>query len=242
MKVFGPGIRMNWTYALGEVLLIVVGVTLALAASSWYQVRQDGIDEQLFMSRLHEDIQLAEELTSRVRNRRLDTLQTLIAASDVIYSSGNGRPLTEEECSSIADSSNFNINISDLPSVDELAGTGRMAIIQEGELRRALVGMQQIRGTFPLLLYQLEANTTDLSLKYSGLIKRDTYLDSDSGEVRIRSLCDEDKMRTDQGFVNHLAVNVDQYDVYLRDGLKPWFAQIEKVHNLVDQSLGVQHE
>jgi len=229
-------------YALGEVLLIVVGVTIALAASSWYQARQDGIDEQLFISRLHDDIQLAEELTSRVRDRRLDTLQSLIAASGVIYSVGKRRPLTDKECSAIADSSNFNINISDLPSAAELASTGRMAIIQDSELRRALVGILQIKGTFPLLLYQLEANTTDLSLKFSGLIKRDTYIDSNSSEVRIRSQCDEDKMRADQAFVNHLAVNVDQYDVYLRDGLKPWFAQIEQVHNLVDQLLSIQHE
>jgi hypothetical protein len=233
---------MNWAYALGEVLLIVVGVSIALAASSWYNNWKDRLDEHMFISRLHEDTQLAEDLTSRLRDRRLDTLQSLIAASEVIYSGGKRRPLTDKECSAIADSSNFNINISDLPSAAELANTGRMAIIQESELRRALVGMQQIKGTFPLLLYQLEANTTDLSLKYSELIKRDTYLDSNSGEVRIRSRCDEDKMRADQAFVNHLAVNVDQYDVYLRDGLRPWFAQIEKVHNLVHQSLGIQHE
>jgi hypothetical protein len=30
----------NWKYALGEVLLIVVGVSIALAASSWYENRQ----------------------------------------------------------------------------------------------------------------------------------------------------------------------------------------------------------
>jgi len=30
----------NWKYALGEVLLIVVGVSIALAASSWYEKRQ----------------------------------------------------------------------------------------------------------------------------------------------------------------------------------------------------------
>ncbi len=40
MKVFGPGTRMNWKYAFGEVLLIVVGVSIALAASSWYENRQ----------------------------------------------------------------------------------------------------------------------------------------------------------------------------------------------------------
>ena len=31
----------NWRYALGELLLIVVGVTIALAATTWYEKRQE---------------------------------------------------------------------------------------------------------------------------------------------------------------------------------------------------------
>ena len=35
----------NWKYALGEIFLIVVGVTLALMATSWYESRQERKDE-----------------------------------------------------------------------------------------------------------------------------------------------------------------------------------------------------
>ena len=101
--------------------------------------------------------------------------------------------------------------------------------------------MHQIKGTFPLLLYQLETNTVDLSVKYSNLITRDTIIELESGEVRIRSQCDADQIRADQGFINQFAINVDQYDVYLRDGLRPWFAQLEKAHDLVDRLLNVRH-
>jgi len=92
------------------------------------------------------------------------------------------------------------------------------------------------------LIYQLEANTADLSLAFSDLISRDTYIDPNSGEVRIRAQCETDKMRIDQAFVNQFAVNVDQYDVYIRDGLKIWFDQIEQIHELVDRSLGINHD
>lgn len=242
MRVFETGLRINWRYALGEIILIVVGVSIALAASSWYGHWQDRQDEQIFISSLHVDIQLAEELTSRVRDRRLETLASLITASEVIYQGEEQRSLTDKECDAIALSSNFNINLSELPSAAELASTGRMAIIQDSELRQALVGMLQIKGTFPVLIYQLEVNTADLSLAFSDLISRDTYIDPNSGEVRIRAQCETDKMRVDQAFVNQLAVNLDQYDVYIRDGLKIWFDQIEQVHELVDQSLGIHHD
>jgi hypothetical protein len=36
---------MSWRHAIGEVVLIVVGVTIALAANSWYAGRQERADE-----------------------------------------------------------------------------------------------------------------------------------------------------------------------------------------------------
>jgi len=242
MRPFAIGGDFNWRYALGEIFLIVVGVTIALAASSWYEGRKDRIDEQLFISRLHEDIQLAEELTSRVRDRRLGLLKSLIDASDVIYGRAGRKILNDIECNAIGDSSNFNINISDLPSLAELVSTGRMAIIQDGDLRIALVALQQIKGTLPLLIDQLESNTSDLTRSYPGLIQNEAYIESDTGEVRTRSRCDSDKIRANQTWVNHFAVNIDQYDVYIRDGLKPWLQQIDKIHQIVDESMGIQHD
>ena len=42
----------NWRYAIGEVLLIVVGVSIALAASSWYENRQLRGDEFAALAQL----------------------------------------------------------------------------------------------------------------------------------------------------------------------------------------------
>ena len=42
----------NWRYAIGEVVLIVVGVSIALAASSWYENRQLRGDEFAALAQL----------------------------------------------------------------------------------------------------------------------------------------------------------------------------------------------
>jgi hypothetical protein len=42
----------NWKYAIGEFLLIVAGVTLALAATSWYEDRQDRRDERQILQQI----------------------------------------------------------------------------------------------------------------------------------------------------------------------------------------------
>ena len=47
----------NWKYAIGEILLIVVGVSIALAASSWYDNRQRTDAETRMLEALHEALE-----------------------------------------------------------------------------------------------------------------------------------------------------------------------------------------
>ena len=70
----------NWRYAVGEVVLIVVGVTIALAATSWYEGRQERRDEILVLQQLRltlsedlEDINRTWEMT-RQRERNIRAL------------------------------------------------------------------------------------------------------------------------------------------------------------------------
>jgi len=50
----------NWRYAIGEIVLIVVGVTIALAGTSWYEGQQDRRDEILVLQQLRQT--LSEDL------------------------------------------------------------------------------------------------------------------------------------------------------------------------------------
>ena len=72
----------NWRYAVGEVALIVVGVTIALAGTSWYEGRQDRRDEVLILQQLHrtltEDLQEINT-TWEFTRRREQNLTSLVA-------------------------------------------------------------------------------------------------------------------------------------------------------------------
>ena len=62
MRVSGLVSASNWRYAIGEVVLIVVGVSIALAASSWYENRQLRGDEFAVLAELQTT--LREDLNS----------------------------------------------------------------------------------------------------------------------------------------------------------------------------------
>ena len=70
----------NWRYAVSEIVLIVVGVTIALAATSWYEGRQERRDELLVLQQLRQtlsedlkDINMTWEMT-RQRERNITAL------------------------------------------------------------------------------------------------------------------------------------------------------------------------
>jgi hypothetical protein len=232
----------NWFAVALEFLIVVLSIFFALQANNWNEARKDRIDERRLMSRLHGDLELAEELSSRVRGRRLDRLSSIMSASDVIFIRSERNTLSNEECTAVGSSHYFNIPISDLPSLAELISTGRMVIIQDAELRSALVGLQQVKEALEFIIGIQIVGTIDLPSTYPDLIQLESVFDLDKGEVASRFQCDIEKMRANQKYRNHFSANADRYDAYIRDGLVPWSVQLEKVHQLVDLSLGIQHD
>jgi len=232
----------NWFAVALEFVIVVLSIFFALQINSWNEARKDRVDERRFMSSLHGDLELAEELSSRVRGRRLDLLNSVISASDVIFVRVERNMLSNEECRAVGSSHYFNIPVSDLPSVAELIGTGRMAIIQDAELRTALVGLQQVKEALEFIIGIQIVGTIDLPSTYPELIQLESVFDSDKGEVSARFHCDVEKMHAHQKFKNEFTANADRYDAYIRDGLAPWSKHLDKVHQLVDISLEIQHE
>jgi len=71
----------NWRYAVGEILLIVIGVSIALATTSWYEQRLNRRDEIQILQQLHqtlnEDLQEIERAWEITRNRERDIVSLI---------------------------------------------------------------------------------------------------------------------------------------------------------------------
>ena len=68
------------------------------------------------------------------------------------------------------------------------------------------------------------------------------YFNEARGEAVTQNECDLAAMRSSQPFLNQFSANVDGYDAYVRDGVKPWSLQFDRVHKLVDRALGIDHQ
>lgn len=231
----------NWGTAAFEFVLVVVGIFLALQVDNWNEERKDRIDERRFMQRLHDDVLRAEDLTDRVRERRLTLLDSLNAAAEVLFGRNERAALNDAECRAVGVSSFFSVSVSPLPSLAELSGTGRLGIIRDTAVRTALVGLQQVQDALEVLIPVQTSSTVLLTAKYPTMIQVDSYVEKGSGEVRLRFACNTLAMRANRAFLNDFATNADAFDVYVRDGLAPWFKQLDTVHRGVDAELGIDH-
>lgn len=235
----------DWFVVVIEILIVVVGIFLGLQVDDWNQQRKDQSDEQVFLQRLHADLLLAEDLSARVRDRRLDRVQVMVQANDVLTGRAERDSLSGEECTAIGSSSFYNINVLTPPSIEELIGTGRLHIVRDADLRGAVIDLRQTADAlrFLIALQTSQGSFAYLPTGFPDLIYAEASLDAENdNEVRAKYFCDLEGMRADRLFLNQWSANLDGYDAYVRDGLKPWLEAQDQVHALVDGTLGIKHD
>lgn len=233
--------NQDWFVVFIEVMIVFVGVFIGLQVDDWNEGRKDRLDEQVFQERLHDDILFAEELFGRLLERRFDRFEQLLSASDVLFGRSQREILNDNECAAIGYSHVIRINASDLSSLVELRSSGRMNIIQNVDLRTALVELQQIKEVLLAIVDQYYTGHFDLPVRHGDLFEMVSFFDENSNEISNHWQCDSENMPLNQTFLNAFSRNLDKYDAYLRDGLKPWISQFSEVHRLLDNDLGYAH-
>jgi hypothetical protein len=242
LQKLADGIRQqNWFTVVLEIMIVVVGIFIGLQVDGWSELRQDRRDEQHYLIRLHDEILNAEKLSARLLDRRISRQEVAADILDAVFVNVEQNSLTALECQTVGSLHFFNIVVTGLSAVDELTASGRMGILRDTELRAALGALKQTHDATNMYIRLQNGVATDLSHQYPQLISVEAYNDYDLQEIYSRVTCDLPAMRQNPAFLNDLSNNADAYDAYIRDGVSPWAKQMQRVHDLIDGNLGIQH-
>ncbi len=242
LQKLADGIRQqNWFTVVLEIMIVVVGIFIGLRVDGWSELRQDRKDEQHYLNRLHDEILNAEKLSARLLDRRISRQEVAADILDAVFVNVEQNSLTALECQTVGSLHFFNIVVTGLSAVDELTASGRMGILQDTELRAALGALKQTHDATNMYIRLQNGVATDLSHQYPQLISVEAYNDYELQEIYSRVTCDLPAMRQNPAFLNDLSNNADAYDAYIRDGVSPWAKQMQRVHDLIDGNLGIQH-
>ena len=120
-------------YALGEILLVMIGILLALQVNNWNQERLNRITEKRLLSELREDFLLNKEII----NKQLHILkQTLIEPKQV------RARLAQGQSDSLIFDHMYNMKVVSLDLVNgsilDILNSNQLVLIQDHKLRRMI--------------------------------------------------------------------------------------------------------
>lgn len=125
-------------FAIGEIILIMVGILLAVQVSEWNQGRKDRIEEKLILTRLNDEMTENLEKISWL----LQGFQRKEKAMEKVSLVFSGKPVETDSLflSDVIISATWGWTVQSLQRLiyDELNNTGRLAIIRNIELRNSI--------------------------------------------------------------------------------------------------------
>jgi hypothetical protein len=128
---------VNWTYAIGEVVLIVVGVSIALAVNAWNERRIDRVTEREYLCRLHQgfsiDVGRLERFSMRLETNA-DTLRDLLSETDDTLMRRGIAEFAED----LERSDTVSLTWIERSTFDDLQSTGNLRLLRNASLRAEL--------------------------------------------------------------------------------------------------------
>lgn len=180
-------------YAVGEILLVVIGILIALQIDNWNEWRREREIEQEVLIQLREDFQSnLAQLSQRIR------LRNAIIESSLNILEATDHPETANRDSLIAHFSVLLIDPTFDPVKNDLSSTGNLRLITNARLKRLLsnwtsdiVAVQEIEKNWSRIVNEnLQAELSELGMTrdlvhyFVNDLKMDWYLEGASGGTK----------------------------------------------------------
>jgi hypothetical protein len=130
-------LKLNWAYGVGELVIVVAGVMIALSAEGWLTERQDRSDEIELLEAIKEDVR---ETTARFDNNfarvnlRLESLR-LLNEGGAAVAGLDDESLADVLMPALWENGALSVQMS---AYDEIKSSGRLRLIDDPQLRRVL--------------------------------------------------------------------------------------------------------
>ena len=176
---FLPGkVRTYLAYAVGEIVLIVVGILLALKVSEWNESRKDRIEEGKMLSRITEE--LRDQL--RTMERWKEGIAEKDIALNMVLNAAKGEPIQDKTTflSAVKDSLLLAWSVPQLRTFtfDEFVSSGKLGLIRDVEVRDRISYWYRRAEEMDR---SISERTVDYAKEIEGLMRR-SYLDQETSD------------------------------------------------------------
>ena len=124
-------------YAIGEIILVVIGILIALQINNWNEIRKSNLEERSALENIHRDFSKNKELLINVM---ASTKKILSSGLEILNHTGNkGKPTSENIINTwLNDIFNSEPYYPQNGFLDDLLSSGKLGIFKNVELRNLL--------------------------------------------------------------------------------------------------------
>jgi len=189
-------------YAVGEIILVVIGILIALSINNWNQTRLDKLRSIDYHERLMEDINFSISQSNNVNDVGQATLEAIVKSIALLE---KGNIETEEERAVFQHAlvwySRINYQIPNISTLDEMESSGDLGLIYNTQLRNDLVKFKGYLKNVDDIFNKLGQAINISNLTF------DKYLTSivDPKSLNVSFKYNFEEMASDQEFINHFS-------------------------------------
>lgn len=197
-------------YAIGEIVLVVIGILIAIQVNNLNSLRLAKMEEQRIVNDLSGEFELAVQSRQEIIKEYTDNQKFIAQALDKIYLN-QIVSLTNYECESIAFSHVIRWDPYNISTLDELLATGKISLITDIGLRNMLVGFKNLSSRNRERLNQTILESNVLVDDFPLEVKRTWNTDIQNSEF----VCEIEKIKTNPSFLAKLQSNRGRMNAFI---------------------------
>lgn len=234
----------NWFAVAIDFFIVVVGVFIGIQVSNWNVARSEREFDQRYMHRLHDEIETSDAANSLITNELTLTVALASEVAEIVSGNEGINSLTRDQCDAVFASHIYRPGRVSIPTVDELIASGRVSIISDDPLRKAILSLSQLRKATDDFNARISGDAVELHRKYPELISLNHQLTYDRfGSAPYGGhKCYLERMLENDGFKNDLVDNLYRMDSYVKLAHGPELQAFTRIHAALDRILDYEHE
>nr|WP_298931341.1 hypothetical protein [uncultured Erythrobacter sp.] len=181
--------KQDWFTVFVETCIVVVGLLIGLQINNWNDARSDRAKAEAFSERLLEDVTIAQTRLSEFLERRERRLQAIYKVEAMYFGDSGIVPLSDLECEDFADSRIISVPPMRVPSLTEAFAGGRIDLIEDPELVRALIAVEQSEDRLRNAIGGMIADAPRLDFEFPEAITRVRGPNPGQGGYRMGAEC-----------------------------------------------------
>lgn len=124
-------------YAIGEIILVVIGILIALQINNWNDKRLEANKEQIILKNLRSDFNANITEFNRIYNSTASSYKASLRLLEIIKDDSSLNPVEIEKLLDTIINTFYSLDLNSA-SIDEIKNSGSLNIIKDPELRKQL--------------------------------------------------------------------------------------------------------